>query len=153
MISGFLRSAVLWMFLPVGAGLAGPPDILTSLEAALPPTGSPALLVFFSVGCPSCFDDLLEMAMFVDRERLPVRVIGISSDSASDLEEFAAKYSLKGPVVRDGRGRLRRRFKADIVPYKIVLAEDRVFYRDDSRLQPGERLRRIKKCLLELDKK
>ena len=149
-MSGCLLPAVWIAFMPFGVALEKPPVVLTSLEAALPPTGTPVLLVFFSVGCSSCFDDLLEMALFVDRERLPVRVIGIGADPVPDLEEFAAKYAVKSPIVRDARGRLRRRFRADIVPFKIVLAEDAVLYRDDSRLDPGERLRRIKKCLLEL---
>ncbi len=146
----FLWPAVWIALMPIGAGAERSPAVLTSLEAALPAMGTPALLVFFSAGCPSCFDDLLEMALFVDRERLPVRVIGIGSDSISDLEEFADKYSVKGPIVRDDRGRLRRRFRADLVPYKIILAEGNILYRDDSRLEPGERLKRIKKCLLEL---
>ncbi len=139
--------------LSLGHFWAGPGDgrsVPVSLGEALPADGRPALVVFFSTGCPACFDDLLEMAMFVRRNRLDLPVVGVCGDPESDIEAFVEKHSVQGPIVRDDRARIRRRFKVDLLPYKIVLAGEKVLYRDDYYLPLGERSRRAQRCLLEL---
>ncbi|MCJ7643446.1 MAG: redoxin domain-containing protein [Candidatus Aminicenantes bacterium] len=144
---------------PVAAALAGlflfsagaeGPVVVRSLEEALPRDGTPALIVFFSASCPSCFDDLLEMIHFVKKNRLPFPVIGISGDPEADLEAFMEKYSVGCSVVRDDRGRLRRRFGVGLVPCKIVLRGDSLLYRDDDYLEFSERRRRAGQCLIDL---
>ena len=144
---------------PVAAALAGlflfsagaeGPVVVSSLEEALPHDGAPALLVFFSASCSSCFDDLLEMIYFVKKNGLSVRVVGISGDTKADLEAFMGKHSVGCFVVRDDRGRLRRRFGVDLVPYKIVLRGDSVVYRDNDYLEFSERRRRAGQCLIDL---
>jgi hypothetical protein len=143
-----------WAALLIFGGFwAGPGDgrpVQGSLEEALPADGRPALLVFFSTGCPACFDDLLEMVAFVRRNRMDVPIVGVSGDPEVDIETFVEKYSLRHPVVRDGRARIRRRFKVDLLPYKIVLAGGKEIYRDDYFLPLGERSRRAQRCLIEL---
>jgi hypothetical protein len=124
--------------------------VLHSLDEALPANGRPALLVFFSTGCTPCFDDLLEMALFVRRKGLDLTVVGVCGDTEAEIDEFVEKYSLTCPVVRDERGRIRRRFRVDLLPFKIVLAEGKEVYRDDDYLPLGERSRRAQRCLIEL---
>jgi len=124
--------------------------VLHSLDEALPANGRPALLVFFSTGCTPCFDDLLEMALFVRRNALDLAVVGVSGDTEAEITKFVEKHSLTWPVVRDERGRIRRRFKVDFLPYKIVLAGGTEVYRDDYYLVLDERLRRVQRCLIEL---
>jgi thiol-disulfide isomerase/thioredoxin len=139
--------------LALGCFGAGPGDgrpAPGSLDKALPADGRPALVVFFSTGCPTCFDDLLEMARFVRRNKLELPIVGVCGDSESDIEEFVEKYSVHGAIVRDERGRIRRKFKVDLLPYKIVLAGEKVLYRDDYYLPLGERSRRAQRCLIEL---
>ena len=143
-----LAAVVAWLFL-LSAGAEGP-VVMSSLEEALPHDGTPALLVFFSASCPSCFDDLLEMIYFVKKKELSVRIIGISGDTKADLEAFMGKHSVGCSVVRDDRGRLRRRFGVDLVPYKIILSGDSVVYRDNDYLESDERRRRAGRCLIEL---
>jgi hypothetical protein len=147
-------TSVAWaVLLALGGFEAGAGDgrpVPGSLDEALPADGRPALVVFFSTGCPSCFDDLLEMAMFVRRNKLDLPVIGVCGDPESDIEAFVEKYSVQGPIVRDDRRRIRRRFKVDLLPYKIVLAGEKVLYRDDYYLPLGERSRRARQCLIEL---
>jgi hypothetical protein len=133
------------------SGGQGLPAIALSLEEAFPADGRPCLLVFFSTDCEVCFDDLLEMNYFVDQKGLAVRVIGISGDTAADIEKFAAKHSLKCPLVRDDRGRIRRRFRVDDVPFKIVLEGGAERYRDDVYRGFDERRRRAEECLLAID--
>ena len=143
-----LAAVLAWLFL-LSAGAEGP-VVMSSLEEALPHDGTPALLVFFSASCPSCFDDLLEMIYFVKKKELSVRIIGISGDTKADLEAFMGKHSVGCSVVRDDRGRLRRRFGVDLVPYKIILLGDSVVYRDNDYLESDERRRRAGRCLIEL---
>ena len=145
---GPAAAALAGLFL-FSAGAEGP-VVVSSLEEALPHDGAPALLVFFSASCPSCFDDLLEMIQFVKKNGLPVRVVGISGDTEADLVAFIEKYSVGCSVVRDDRGKLRRRFGVDLVPYKIVLRRNLVLYRDDDRLEFSERRRRAGQCLIDL---
>jgi hypothetical protein len=149
-IPAFIVAAALLAFGCFGAGPGDGRPVQDSLEEALPADGRPALLVFFSTGCPTCFDDLLEMAVFVRRNGLDLAVVGVSGDPEADIEAFVEKYSVRYPVVRDGRARIRRRFKVDLLPYKIVLAGGKVVYRDDDRLPMGERSRRAQRCLIEL---
>jgi len=143
-----LAAVLAWLFL-LSAGAEGP-VVMSSLEEALPHDGTPALLVFFSASCPSCFDDLLEMIYFVKKKELSVRIIGISGETKADLEAFMGKHSIGCSVVRDDRGRLRRRFGVDLVPYKIILLGDSVVYRDNDYLESDERRRRAGRCLIEL---
>jgi len=145
---GPAAAALAGLFL-FSAGVEGP-GVASSLEQVLPRDGTPALLVFFSPSCPSCFDDLLEMIHFVKMNKLPVRVIGISGGTEADLVAFIEKYSVGCSVVRDDRGKLRRRFRVDLVPYKIVLGRNSVLYRDDDRLEFSERRRRAGQCLIDL---
>lgn len=126
------------------------PVILHSLDEALPANGRPVLLVFFSTGCTPCFDDLLEMALFVRRQGLDLVVVGVTGETEAEIDEFVEKHSLTCPIVRDERGRIRRRFKVDLFPYKIVLAGGTEVYRDDYYLPLDERLRRAQRCLIEL---
>ncbi len=121
-----------------------------SLDEALPADGRPALLVFFSTGCTPCFDDLLEMNLFVRRHGLGAAVVGISGDTEAEIDKFVEKHSLTCPVVRDERGRIRRRFRVDLLPFKIILAGGTEAYRDDYYLALDERLRRAQRCLIEL---
>jgi len=145
---GPVTAALAGLFL-FAAGAKGP-IVMRSLEEALPRDGTPALIVFFSAACPSCFDDLLEMVHFVKKNKLPFPVVGISGDPEADLEVFMEKYSVGCSVVRDDRGRLRRRFGVDLVPYKIVLRGDTLLYRDDDYLEFSERRRRAGQCLIDL---
>ncbi len=134
----------------LGTGHGGDRSFPGSLEAVLPADGRPVLLVFFSTGCPVCFDDLLEMARFVRGKGMDLPIFGISGDLEADLEAFIDKYSVRAPIVRDARGRIRRRFKVDLLPYKVVMAGGKVVYKDDYYLPLGERSRRAQRCLIEL---
>jgi peroxiredoxin len=144
------HAAVLILALGAFENAGKKPVIAASLEEVLPPGGEPALLVFFSVECQPCFDDLFEMIVHVERENLPVQVIGISDDPVDDLEAFAVKYSVRCPLVRDTRSRLKRRFRADSFPYKVILSKESVLYRDDTRLEFKERRRQAEKCLADI---
>ncbi len=145
-----VRWAALLALGSFGAGAGDAPPASVALDEALPADGRPALVVFFSTGCPTCFDDLLEMAAFIRTNKLELPIIGVCGDPAPEIGAFVEKYSFHDPIVRDDRRRIRRRFKVDLLPYKIVLAGGKELYRDDYYLPMAERSRRAQRCLIEL---
>lgn len=146
----FIAWAALSALSCLGAGPVDRRPLQGSLEAVLPGNGRPVLIVFFSTGCQVCFEDLLEMAGFVRGRDLDLPIVGVCGDPEAEIEAFLEKYSIRAPIVRDGRGRIRRRFKVDLLPYKIVLAKGKEVYRDDYYLPLDERSRRVRRCLIDL---
>ncbi|MGZ5555981.1 MAG: peroxiredoxin family protein [Candidatus Aminicenantales bacterium] len=147
----FLTAAAL-----VAAGLTGPEvkavdvRICASLDEAAPPGTGPVLLVFFSIECPVCYQELFEARYLVDRGRWPVAVIGVSLALRDDLQAFLEKYAWPSPVVLDRRKTLFRRFKVDAVPYKALLVGTEAVYRDDPYLGSDARREELTKCLTRL---
>jgi hypothetical protein len=147
----FLTAAAL-----VAAGLPGPGvplvdvRICASLDEAAPPGSGPVLLVFFSIECPGCYEELFESRYLIEEGRWPVSVVGVSLALRDDLEAFLEKYAWTSPVVLDRRKVLFRRFKVDAVPYKVLLVGTEAVYRDDPYLEPEARREELKKCLTRL---
>ncbi len=147
----FLTAAAL-----VAAGLTGPGvkpvdvRICASLDEAAPPGTGPVLLVFFSIECPVCYQELFEARYLVDRGRWPVAVIGVSLALHDDLQAFLEKYAWTSPVVLDRRKALFRKFKVDAVPYKALLVGTEAVYRDDPYLGSDARREELTKCLTRL---
>ncbi|MGZ5497712.1 MAG: redoxin domain-containing protein [Candidatus Aminicenantales bacterium] len=140
----------------VAAGLTGPEvkavdvRICASLDEAAPPGTGPVLLVFFSIECPVCYQELFEARYLVDRGRWPVAVIGVSLALRDDLQAFLEKYAWTSPVVLDRRKALFRKFKVDAVPYKALLVGTEAVYRDDPYLGSDARREELTKCLTRL---
>jgi hypothetical protein len=120
--------------------------ICRSLDEAVPSPARAVLLVFFSTDCPLCYNDLFEARYAIDQGRWPVSVIGVFSGLEDDLHSFLEKHAWTAPVVLDRRKVLARKFKVDIVPYKVLLAGGRVVYRDDPYADFGRRLEELKSC-------
>jgi hypothetical protein len=137
----------------VAAGLPGPPVragaalICSSLGEAVPPGGGPVLLVFFSIECPVCYEELFEARYLVDQGRWPVAVIGVSIALRDDLERFLDKHAWTSPVVLDRRRVLFRAYGVDAVPFKVLLLGTEAVYRDDPYLGPSARREELLRCL------
>jgi hypothetical protein len=140
----------------VAAGLSGPADrpadvrICASLDEAVPPGSGPVLLVFFSIECPVCYQELFESRYLIDRGRWPVAVVGVSLGLRDDLQAFLEKYAWTAPVVLDRRKVLFRRFKVDAVPDRALLVGTEAVYRDDPYLGAEARREELEKCLIRL---
>jgi hypothetical protein len=140
----------------VAVGLVGGTDrpvevrICSSLGDAVPPGSGPVLLVFFSIECPVCYDDLFEARYLVDKGRWPVDVVGVSLALRDDLQAFLEKHAWTSPVVLDRRKVLFRKFKVDAVPYKVLLLGTEAVYRDDPYLGPEARREELIRCLKRL---
>lgn len=121
--------------------------IFRSLDEAVPLSGTPILLVFFGTGCPSCYDDLFEARLLVERGGWPVSVIGVYSGPEEELRSFLEKYAWNRSAVLDRRKVLFRKHRVEAVPFKVLLLEGRAAYRDDPRKEYGERMEALRKCL------
>jgi peroxiredoxin len=141
-----LHTAVLWLLLCPGTWRASPsamePRIVSSLAEALPSSSAPAILVFFSTECSSCYDELFQARLLVEREDWSVAVIGVCRGRLDDLETFLRKFAWRRPVVHDRKKGLFRRFNVAGVPTTIVVAGGEALCRDDV---PGEFSRRAEK--------
>jgi hypothetical protein len=138
------------------AGLTGsavdPVDvrICASLDEAAPPGSGPVLLVFFSIECPVCYEELFEARYFIDKGRWPVAVVGVSIALRDDLQAFLEKHAWTSPVVLDRRKTLFRKFKVEAVPFKVLWLGTEAVYRDDPYLGPDARREELTKCLTRL---
>jgi thiol-disulfide isomerase/thioredoxin len=146
------RTAALILLALGAAGLAAlrpgvEVRICRSLEEAVPPSGGPVLLVFFSTDCPSCYDDLFESRYLVEKGAWPVSVVGVFSGLEEDLRTFLGKFAWTSPVVLDRRKVLFLKFKVDVVPDKALIVGGKVIYRDDPYKDFGRRREDLRKCL------
>jgi hypothetical protein len=147
----FLTAAAL-----VAAGFPGPGiplvdvRICAGLDEAVPAGSGPVLLVFFSIECPVCYEELFESRYLIEEGRWPVEVVGVSLALRDDLESFLEKFSWTSPVVLDRRKALFRRFKVNAVPCKVLLVGTEAVYRDDPYIGAEARREELKKCLTRL---
>jgi len=146
------RRAALVLLALLGAGAASPPAgvevrICRTLEEAAPPGTGAALLVFFSTGCPVCYDGLFESRLIVEKTGWPVRVVGVAAGPADDLRSFLEKFGWTLPVVHDRRKALARKFGVDVVPDWVLLVGGEPVCRNDQRAGPARGMEGLAACL------
>jgi len=137
----------------VAAGFAGPAEppvevrICSTLDEAAPPGSGAVLLVFFSIECAVCYDELFEARYLIDKGGWPVKVVGVALELRDDLQAFLEKHAWTSPVVLDRRKVLFRRFKVDAVPRSVLLLGREAVFRDDPYLGPEARRKELAKWL------
>ncbi|HOI45070.1 MAG TPA: redoxin domain-containing protein [Candidatus Aminicenantes bacterium] len=112
--------------------------------------GVPILLVFFSTGCATCWDDLFEMRHFIEKNGLTAEIIGVTSERRPDVEAFVEKYAWGRPVIVDKERKLFQRHRVGLLPCKVLLLDDRTVFQDDYYLDFWERREEMKRRLLAL---
>lgn len=90
------------------------------------------------------------MRYFVEARGLPIEVIGVTGGPREEAAAFLDKFSYQRPVVLDGKARIRRAFRVDVVPLSLVVRGGRVVCRGDVYQEPQRRREEIKRCLLEI---
>src|SRR4030042_6560675 len=98
--------------------------IYSSLEDAVPRPVRPLLLVFFSLECHPCWDELFEMRYFLEKNSIPVDLVGISSEREEGLKPFLSKYAFSYPVVSDRGRTLFKKFTVRLDAFCVLLAQD-----------------------------
>lgn len=126
------------------------PRIYSSLEEVSLDSSCPVVLLFFSVSCYACWDELFDMKNFIEKMGLPARLIGVSADTVEELQDFVLKYSFPCPIVRDDDRRLYRRYKVRLEPYRVILYKKDIIYSDDYLLDYQTRREKAKQCLLKI---
>ncbi|MBN2408482.1 MAG: redoxin domain-containing protein [Candidatus Aminicenantes bacterium] len=124
--------------------------IFGALSEAVPQPDRPLLLLFFSLACHVCWEELFEMRHFIENNDIPVGLIGVSSEPEEELKPFLRKFAFFHPVVSDRGRALYRRFGVRLEPFRVVLDGDRVLYLDDAAEDFFVRRDRVKRCLLEI---
>ncbi len=126
---------------------SGKQNVFSSLEEVLSQDEQPVLFVFFSTSCASCWDDLLEMRLFLHERGLSVRLVGITGDSKEEVDRFCRKYSFFQPIVLDRRRKIFKAYQVDLVPFKVILWRQKIVYKDDYYREFGLRQEEAKRCL------
>jgi hypothetical protein len=124
--------------------------IFGTLEEAVPQPDRPLLLVFFSLGCHVCWEELFEMKHFIENNAIPIDLVGVSCESEEELRPFLSKYAFFFPVVSDRAKALYRRFGVRLEPVRVILDGERVVYKDDTAEDFFVRRERAQRCLLEM---
>lgn len=127
------------------------PRIVSSLEEAAGESRGPFVLVFFSLDCPVCWEELFEARYLLVKNTIPIDLIGISAETPEDLEPFLEKHGFFSPVVSDRRRELFRRFRVRLEPFVVVLEGDRVLYRDDDIDDLVTRREKLRQCVLAIN--
>lgn len=127
------------------------PNIHLSLEEIPGYREHPTVLVFISLSCHICWEELFEMKDFIERMSLPVNLVGVSAESRERLENFVRRYSFNYPIIEDRNKALYRRFRVRLEPYVVVLdSKGDVFHQDDLLLNFEVRRELNKKRIIEL---
>jgi peroxiredoxin len=127
-----------------------PIKLFAKLEEAPLDLQRPMLIVFFSTDCHVCSDDLFEMKYVVESNDFPVQVVGVSSEKLEYLKYFLEKYSFPYPVISDRRREIYRRFQVSSEPYKLLLLNGKVLYKDDVLKDSQKQKEEIIQCLRKL---
>ncbi len=93
------------------------------------------------------------MRYMVEKNSIPIVLVGISADSREDLEPFLAKHAFFHPVVCDRGRELFRKFKVKLEPLTVVIDGGRVVHRDNTAEAMDIRREKLKRCLLEITAK
>jgi len=124
--------------------------IFNSLEEAVQRPARPLLLVFFSLECHLCWDELFEMRYFLEKNAIPVDLVGVSHEPEEELLQFLSKHAFSYPVVCDRGKTLYRRFKVRLEPFRVILNQGSILYLDDSSQDFFARRDKVKQCLIEI---
>ncbi len=134
--------------MPLFSGLAWKrPPVLSSLAEARKDGRGLAVVVFFSVDCAACFEELFELRGMIEKLAGPMELIGVTRGDRAGLEEFMDRYRVDIPLVLDKRKELFKKYKVTFVPYKLILAGDDVIYRDDGLVRREVQYEELRKCL------
>lgn len=128
----------------------GSVKIVGTLSEAVPRPERPLLLLFFSLNCHVCWEELFEMRHFIENSHIRVDLVGISCDPVEELRPFLKKYAFFYPVVSDRARVLYRRFRVRLEPFRVILDGERILYLDDMTVDFYARRDQAKRCLLEM---
>jgi thiol-disulfide isomerase/thioredoxin len=101
-------------FAPEPIGNAAGPVKLSELS------GHVAVIDFWATWCPPCRAAVPHLEQL--HAKYPdLRVVGVSTEDASDLRDFAAAERVNYPVARDADGEMWRRYLTDAIPMLVVI--------------------------------
>lgn len=90
------------------------------------------------------------MRYFLEKNSIPVDLVGICREQEGELGPFLSKYKFSYPVVSDREKTLFRRFQVRLEPFCVILEKGVVLYEDDRNRDLFARRDEVKRCLLEI---
>jgi peroxiredoxin len=90
------------------------------------------------------------MRYFLEKNSIPVDLVGISSEREEELKPFLSKYAFSYPVVSDRGRTLFKKFKVRLEPFCVILDQGSVLYEDDTSQDFFVRRDEVKRCLTEI---
>ncbi len=124
------------------------PRVVSSLSQAVSDPQGALVLVFFSLECPVCWEELFEVRDFVFNYSIPIDLVGVTLDQPEVLEPFLRKFGFLEPVVSDRQRELYRRFRVGAEPWVVIIENDLVLYRDRPTDDQSARREKARQCLL-----
>ncbi len=84
------------------------------------------LFLFFDSNCGNCVDEAPLWDDFYARIKPRVRVVGISREEQSVLENFIRRIEITYPVISDPQGKFFEQFLVEKIPYALLLNKSKI---------------------------
>lgn len=140
-----------WFTISAGGNQSFSSLLYSSLEEIPGYRQRPLVLVFISLTCHVCWEELFEIKDYIEKMDLPAVPVGVSAESREELENFVRRYSFSYPVIEDKNKALFRRFRVRLEPLVVVLdSRGEVYHIDNQALDFQARRELNKKKILEL---
>jgi thiol-disulfide isomerase/thioredoxin len=105
------------------------PDAQNKPQALSQWQGKIVLVNFWATWCPPCVAEMPELVdLQAEQAKNNLQIIGIGIDSASNIQQFSAKYKITYPLLVDGLdgSELSRQFgnQAGGLPFTVLISAD-----------------------------
>lgn len=94
-------------------------------------TSNNMVLIFFSLGCKVCYDDILRANKLFDKYKKNLSIIGISKDDYKDLSTFQKNHAIKFPLYSNKSGKIFKKFNVREVPHIVMVKDQKVVFEYD----------------------
>lgn len=112
--------------------------------------GKGVLLNFWATWCEPCIEEIPLLRTIEERYGgLHFSIVGVTDDDPGAVKRYLEKHPLPYPVVHDANGELRRRFRADVLPFNVFVGPDgRVAGAVAGRLTEGDAAEAVERLVI-----
>ncbi|MCM8803468.1 MAG: redoxin domain-containing protein [Candidatus Omnitrophica bacterium] len=107
----------------------------------------PILIIFFSVDCRICYHPIVNANQLYDKIIHKMEIFGVTRDGMESIKFFKKRHLIKFPLIYDKLGKYHKKFNVKVVPYRVLIKENRIIYKDDSYKDFSERDKEFNEAL------